>query len=99
MRTLLELIRIIFLFFIVVGIFSFVINSIYLKIGITPEKYAAFIFIAAFVLFFVLYRNKWQFSGWYKGKEKRKLPKKLSKYLILSAIFLLLLPPVLNIIP
>lgn len=99
MRTLLELIRIIFLFFIVVGIITFVKNLIYLKIGITAEKYAGFGFIAAFLLFFVIYRNKWQFSGWYQGKGKQKLPKKLSKYLVLSAIFLLLLPPVLNLFP
>lgn len=99
MRTLLELIRIIFLFFIVVGIITFVKNLIYLKIGITAEKYAGFGFIAAFLLFFVIYRNKLQFSGWYQGKGKLKLPKKLSKYLVLSAIFLLLLPPVLNLFP
>lgn len=99
MRTLLELIRIIFLFFIVVGIITFVKNLIYLKIGITAEKYVGFGFIAAFLLFFVIYRNKWQFSGWYQGKGKQKLPKKLSKYLVLSAIFLLLLPPVLNLFP
>lgn len=99
MRTLLELIRIIFLFFIVVGIITFVKNLIYLKIGITAEKYTGFGFIAAFLLLFVIYRNKWQFSGWYQGKGKQKLPKKLSKYLVLSAIFLLLLPPVLNLFP
>jgi len=95
MRTLLELIRIIFLFFIVVGVIFFVKNSIYLKIGIDAEKYTGIGFIAAFVLFFVLYRNKLQFSGWYNGRGREKLPKKLSQILILSAIFLLFLPPVL----
>jgi hypothetical protein len=42
------------------------------------------------LLLFVMYRNRWQFSGWYKGNEK--LPKKASAMLVFGAVVLLLLP-------
>jgi len=54
--------------------------------------------IAAFILFFVLYRNRLQFSGWYKGSGKEKLPKSLSKWFVFSSFFLLILPAILAFI-
>ena len=97
MRTLLELIRIIFLSTIVGSIFFYIINYIYLEMGIDTEKFGFIVFTAIFILFFVLYRNKLQFSGWYKGKGKEKLPRIVSQILILSAIVLILIPPVLTL--
>ncbi|MDG4657761.1 hypothetical protein P6P90_12405 [Ectobacillus antri] len=47
-------------------------------------------FVAILLLLFVMYRNRWQFSGWYKGNEK--LPKKASAMLVFGAVVLLLLP-------
>src|SRR5699024_11549235 len=35
--------------------------------------------IAVLTLFFVLYRNKMRFSGWYKGKDRQKLAKKIGR--------------------
>lgn len=68
MRVLLELIRIIIMFAIVGSALGYLLENIYLEMGIHPEKLGSIGFIAIFVLFFVLYRNKLQFSGWYKGK-------------------------------
>jgi len=50
------------------------------------------------IIFFVLYRNKLQFSGWYVGKGREKLPKNISKLLISSSILLLILPLMLSVI-
>ena len=96
MRTLLELVRIFIILFIVIGVSSYFFNTIYLEMGINIEEYGLFVFSASFILFFVLYRNKLQFSGWYKGKGRDKLPRKVSQILIFSSIVLLLFPPVLN---
>lgn len=98
MRTLLELIRIIVLFAIVGSALGYFINYIYLEMGLETEKYGLIVFIAIFILFFVLYRNKLQFSGWYKGKGREKLPRMVSQILILSSAILLLLPPILNLL-
>ena len=48
-------------------------------------------FIATLILICVLYRNKLQFSEWYKGKDREKLPKIVSQIFIFSSISLLLL--------
>ncbi|WOV85768.1 hypothetical protein PGH26_07495 [Sporosarcina jeotgali] len=48
--------------------------------------------IAVFLSLFVLYRNKLQFSGWYKGNSKEKLPKAVSFVLILLSFILLITP-------
>ena len=96
MRVLLELIRIIFIFAFVGSILGYFFENVYLEIGVDTEKYGWMGFIAILILMFVLYRNKLQFSGWYKGKGREKLPKIVSQILIFSSISLLLLPPVLS---
>ena len=96
MRVLFELIRIIFIFAFVGGILGYFFENVYLEIGIDTEEYGWMGFIAILILMFVLYRNKLQFSGWYKGKGREKLPKIVSQILIFSSISLLLLPPVLS---
>lgn len=96
MRTILELIRIIFLFAIVGAILGNFVQSIYSEFDTDTDRYGWMVFVAIFFLIFVLYRNKLQFSGWYKGKGREKLPKIVTKILIFSSISLLLLPPVLS---
>lgn len=96
MRVLLELIRIIIVFAFVGGILGYIVGQVYLDIGIDTEKYGWMGFFAIFILFFVLYRNKLQFSGWYKGEGRKKLPKIVTRILIVSSIILLSLPPVVS---
>lgn len=98
MRVLLELLRIIFIFAVVGSVVGYFLGNLYLEIGIDTEKYGWMGFIAILLLLFVLYRNKLQFSGWYKGEGRKKLPKIVSQTLIFSSIGLLLLPPVLSFI-
>lgn len=56
------------------------------------ESYSWLGGLAIFVLLFVLYRNKFQFSGWYKGKGRKKLPKYVSVTLIFISIILIISP-------
>ncbi|SFA70000.1 MULTISPECIES: hypothetical protein [unclassified Bacillus (in: firmicutes)] len=93
MRFLLELIRIIVIFVIFGGLFGSLLENVYLVVGTDTNNYGWIGSIAILILFFVVYRNKLQFSGWYKGKGRERLPIKVSKTLILSAITLLLIPP------
>ncbi|WP_260285522.1 hypothetical protein [Peribacillus aracenensis] len=96
MRVLLELIRIILIFGIAGTIISTIVNGIYINIGV--NQYGWLGSIAILLLLFVWYRNKLQFSGWYSGKGKEKLPKIASQILILCSVFLLCTPPVLSVL-
>ena len=98
MRILLELLRIIFIFAIVGSVLGYFLGNVYLEIGVDTQKYGWIGFIAIFILMFVLYRNRLQFSGWYKGQGRKKLPKIVSQTLIFSSISLLFLPPILSFI-
>lgn len=45
-----------------------------------------------FLVLFILYRNKWQFSGWFQSKNAKKLPPALVKILwgiIVVSLFLI----------
>ena len=92
---LLELLRIIIIFMILGGLGWGIIGNIY-TINEATESYSWLGAIAILLLLFVLYRNKLQFSGWYKGEGRVKLPKSVFLTLILSSILLILLPFVLG---
>ncbi|UOY92431.1 hypothetical protein MUG87_18750 [Ectobacillus sp. JY-23] len=88
MRVLFEFIRIIAIFFIIGGVLGGLLAKVYEALG--SREYDWLGFIAVLLLIFVVYRNRWQFSGWYKGNEK--LSKKASAILVFGAVVLLLLP-------
>lgn len=97
MRILLELIRIIIIFGVLGGIGWAIIKNMY-TINEATESYSFLGAIAVLVILFVLYRNKLQFSGWYEGKERRKLSKNVSITLVLASILLAILPFLLDLI-
>ncbi|WP_336825230.1 hypothetical protein [Sporosarcina sp. USHLN248] len=92
MKVLFELMRIAILFIVFGGIVRVFLYYAYSILGIDVDRYGWFGSIGILSLFFVLYRNKLQFSGWYWSKSVKKLPKKVSKTLIVGSIFLLILP-------
>lgn len=96
MKILLELLRLIFLFAIIGGMSGYVLEKVYGSIDSHTEKYSWMGFLAILILYFVLYRNKLQFGGWYKGAERKKLPIRLSQVLISLSVVLILLPPILS---
>jgi hypothetical protein len=67
------------------------LENIY-SINEVTESYSWLGSIAILLIFFILYRNKLQFSGWYKGKGREKLPKSFSFILILASILLIMSP-------
>ncbi|ASK64180.1 hypothetical protein CFK37_19515 [Virgibacillus phasianinus] len=95
MGTLLELLRIIVIFGLLGALCWVVIGNIY-TINETTETYSWLGALAILVLLFVLYRNKFQFSGWYKGEGRKKLPKKVSVILISISVILIISPFVLS---
>jgi hypothetical protein len=95
MRTLLELMRIIIIFALLGGFGWAIIGNLYTSNGVT-ESYSWLGALAIFVLLFVLYRNKLQFSGWYKGKGRKKLPRNVSISLISISIILIIGPFILE---
>ena len=91
MRILLELLRILFILGIFFALGWLVIGNIY-KLNEVTDSYSWLGAIAILLLIFVLYRNKLQFSGWYKGKDVAKLPKSVTVTLIFITILLIILP-------
>jgi len=96
MKVLLELIRIVFILVLFGGILTFFINYVYAQLGTNTDTYGWIGGMGILILFFILYRNKLHFSGWYTGKGREKLPTKVAKILISSSIFLLISPPILS---
>ncbi|MDZ5472961.1 hypothetical protein SM124_14680 [Bacillus sp. 31A1R] len=96
MRVLLELARIILIFLFLGSILAYVLGTLYSEFDINMEQYGWTASLGIYLFLFVLYRNRWQFSGWYKGKGKEKLPKKLSRMLNICSVVLILSPPILN---
>jgi hypothetical protein len=96
MRVMLELLRIIVIFAFLGSMFAALLEYVYGTLGVNTDRYEWMAFLANIILLFVLYRNKLQFSGWYKGKGKEKLPKRVSNLLFTFSILLLILLPLVN---
>lgn len=95
MRVVLELIRILLILAILGGLAWMIIGNLY-TVNVVTERYQWLGTIAIFLLLFVFYRNKLQFSGWYKGKGRTKLPKGISRTLVISSVLLMGAPFVIN---
>ncbi len=90
MRVMLELFRIIFIFLLLGSLIWLIVEKIYANTG--AEKYGWIGGLSIYVFLFVLYRNRWQFSGWYKGKGRQKLSGKTTKHLYIVSITLFVSP-------
>lgn len=90
-RLILELLRIILIFFIAGGLLWVIIEGIYRSIGIS-EAYHWIAAIGIYLSLFVFYRNKLQFTGWYRGKGRVKLSKQATQILLIISVFIVALP-------
>ncbi|WP_345240510.1 hypothetical protein [Pontibacillus salipaludis] len=95
MRTLLELLRILFIFVILGGLGWALIENIYTTNEAT-EGYSWFGALAVLVLLFLVYRNKLQFFGWYEGEGRKKLSRNVSVTLLFTSIILIITPFILG---
>ncbi|ULT59450.1 hypothetical protein L1999_13365 [Neobacillus drentensis] len=80
MRVIMEFIRIIVILLILGGLKGAFLKFIYTSFGINVDNANGpwLVGLSILILLFVLYRNKLQFSGFYKGSGKVKLSKKVS---------------------
>lgn len=97
MTTLLELIRI-FAILIVLGMTGGLILASFYSNSPETEPYRWLGGIAVLLLIFVLYRNKLQFSGWYKGKGRDKLRRPVTISLVSASGLLIISPFVLGML-
>lgn len=95
MRTVLELLRILALL-VIFGVIAAVLTESIYAVNESVAAYAWLSGIALLLLFFVAYRNIFQFSGWYKGEQRKKLSKKVTTVLVSISMVLLIVPFVLG---
>jgi len=96
-RGILEFLRMTVLLMFFVGIIGQMENSV-IKMIIGHEGYEIFRFggnfmflIGDLLLFAVLYRNSWQFRGWYT-EDAERLPKRVTRMMLGSGVACILLP-------
>lgn len=94
-RVILELIRIAVILLIVGGLMTALVQVIYTSFGIHVDGTNGGWLVgeSILILLFVLYRNWLQFSGFYNGEGRVKLPKKVSLSLIACSLLMLTLVP------
>jgi hypothetical protein len=91
MRILLELLRILFIFLILGSLGTVILINLYKMNGLR-ETYFWLGSTGILLMIFVLYRNKFQFFGWYEGKGREKLSKFATLSLSILSIFFILVP-------
>ena len=95
MKMLLELLRIIISFAFLGGLCWIILENIYTSFEVI-QTYSWLGAIAILLLLFVLYRNKLQFTGWYKGTGREKLSNNATRTFIFSSIILVISPVLLS---
>ncbi|GGA60399.1 hypothetical protein GCM10008025_00520 [Ornithinibacillus halotolerans] len=95
MRVLFELLRVLVILLFFGAILGGAMNVLYGMFGVNVANTNGgfLIGVAILILLFVLYRNKLQFIGFYKGDGRGKLPKKVSASLVTSSVLLMLIAP------
>lgn len=95
MRIILEFIRVLLILFLSWAIIWAIVSGVYKVIGFDLDNmYGAWIAsLSVLMLIFVLYRNKLQFSGFYKGKEVVKLSRNMTVSLISLSVLMLFIAP------
>lgn len=71
-----------------------ILKGIYHLLGFTLDFRGMFLcFIGMLAILFILYRNKWQFHGFYNGKSKARLPQNISLSLIVFSSLCFVIAP------
>src|SRR5699024_6400819 len=96
-RTTLELLRIVVIIELLGGVGWVVIENSHTLNEIT-QNYSWLGAFAISLLLFVLYRLNLHLSGWYKGKDRKKLSKKISVTLISLSVVLIITPFILSLL-
>ncbi len=98
---LLEMVRALFIFVVLYFVFG-AISNYFLEtftnrpIGQLTEEYPYLMYFLALqaigiaILIFILYRNKFQFTGWFKGKQVKPLSKTTTRILVVISVAFIL---------
>jgi len=98
-RSMLEMLRIMLIFLFLGSILSMLLRSVYFLLNMNLEYPILMLgSIGVLILLFVLYRNKFQFSGWYNGEVYEKLSRRTTKILYTLIITLFILPIILQLL-
>ncbi|QRG66302.1 hypothetical protein [Brevibacillus choshinensis] len=92
MGFLLEIVRIVLLMILFGAALSAMLHQVYALLGFDSVN-GWLLGLAIYLWVFLLFRNKWQFAGWYKGRGREKLPRPLTVTLIVCSIVLAVLAP------
>lgn len=91
----LELCRIIVLFALTLYVLDLVERNL-LKIITGRTEYYWSMTVGNLFIFFVIYRNYFQFNGWYKSEQNLKLSKTATRLFILISLGLIIVPILIN---
>ncbi|MFS0781515.1 hypothetical protein [Bacillus sp. 1P06AnD] len=94
MKVVMELGRIILIFCILGSLLGQLLMYTYAHLSIPMNSFKWIGGIGVYLLLFILYRNKWQFSGYYKGKEMHKLSRGTTIGICTIAAVLIIGPPI-----
>lgn len=97
LQFILEIIRLILIIIISLLVLGFVQQKIIQLLGFTEFNWVL-IFIADLFLIYVLYKNKLQFSGWFKSSYNQPLSSRSTKFALWGAILCFIVGIVFNII-
>ena len=87
----LELLRLCILFVLTLLILGWLEKNLYeLIFGI--EIYYSSMTLGNTLIFLILYRNYFQFKGWYKSEENKKLSKVTTRNLAVLSLILIIIP-------
>ncbi|MFT8362315.1 MAG: hypothetical protein ABF586_06915 [Sporolactobacillus sp.] len=93
-RSILEVIRIALILLFGAALLLGLLTGVYHLLGLTLNFRGMLVsLIGALVILFILYRNKWQFHGFYNGRSKVRLPHNLSFGLIIFSILCFIIAP------
>ncbi|CQR53409.1 hypothetical protein [Paenibacillus riograndensis] len=87
----LELLRMCLLLIITIGLLGGLEDAIF-KLLYGWTIYPGSAVVGNIILFFVLYRNYWQFRGWFESDKNQRLEQHLTRSLIGLSLLLILLP-------
>ncbi|WP_079505104.1 hypothetical protein [Mesobacillus jeotgali] len=97
LQFIIEIIRVFLILFIGLLILGYVEQKIIKLLGFTEFNWTL-IFIADLLLIYIYYKNKLQFTGWFKSTHNKALSKSGTRFALGAAIFCFILGIVTNII-
>ncbi|PZD97298.1 hypothetical protein DNH61_02790 [Paenibacillus sambharensis] len=93
LQVVLELARILVMLVIFVTLLGWLGRNLYSSLFSWEESFNMYLTAGNFLLFFVAYRTKLQFGGWYKSQMNRRLSRPAIYILLSITAVLYLIPP------